>query len=112
MIAMKWFLALGKRPKIIMSVLVVPIVLLLVILILEKLFKLTIYVGDKLFNTISHIFSKENRLAYIILTIVMLLAGGYFEYSYGFIVHVVDFWENIVDKYNSVIEYIEILIKF
>ena len=112
MIAMKWFLALGKRPKIIMSVLVVPIVLLLVILILEKLFKLTIYVGDKLFNTISHIFSKENRLAYIILTIVMLLAGGYFEYSYGFIIHVVDFWENIVDKYNSVIEYIEILIKF
>ena len=112
MFAMKWFLKLGKRPKTIMSILVVPIMILLVILILEKLLKLTIYVGDKLFNTISHIFSKENRLAYITLPVVMLLVGGYFEYSHGFIVHVIDFWENIVDKYNSIIDYINIFNQF
>lgn len=112
MFAMKYFLKLGRKPKIILSILVVPIIILLVILILEKLLKLTIYVGDKLFNTISHIFNKENRLAYIILTIGMLLVGGYFEYSYGFIVHIIDFWQNIIDKYDSVKEYIEILIKF
>lgn len=112
MFAMKWFIKLGKRPKTIMSVLVVPLIILLVILILEKLLKLTIYVGDKLFNTISHIFNKENRLAYIILTVIMLLAGGYFEYSYGFIIHVIDFWQSVIDKYNSIKEYIEILTKF
>ena len=112
MFAMKWFLKLGKRPKTIMSVLVVPLIILLVILILEKLLKLTIYIGDKLFNTISHVFNKENRLAYILLTIIMLFAGGYFEYSYGFIVDVIDFLQNITDEYNSIMEYIEMFIKF
>lgn len=112
MFAIKWFLALGKRPKTIMSVLVAPLVILLVILVLEKLFKLTLYIGDKLFNTISHVFSKENRLAYVLLTIIMLFVGGYLEYSYGFIVHAIDFWQSIVDKYNSVMGYIEVLIKF
>lgn len=112
MFAMRWFLKLNKRPKVIMSVLVVPIVVLLVILILEKLLKLTLYVGDKLFNTISHVFSKENRLAYILLTIIMIFVGGYLEYSYDFIIRTIDFWQSIVDKYNSVMEYIEILIKF
>ena len=112
MFAMKWFLTLGKRPKIIMSILVAPIVILLVILILEKLLKSTLYVVDKLFNTIAHIFSKENRLAYVLLTIIMLLIGGYLEYSYGFIIHIIDYWQNIVDKYNSIMEYIEILIQF
>ena len=112
MVTMKWFLALGKRPKIIMSILVVPLVLLLVILILEKFLKLTWRVGDILFNAISHVFSKDNRSAYIITVTGSLLLGGYLEYSYGFITYVIDSWEYVTEQYNQVMDYINILIKF
>ena len=112
MFAIKWFLGLGRTKKTIMSVLVVPLVLLLVILILEKLLKLTWRVGDILFNAISHVFSKENRSAYIITVVGALLLGGYLEYSHGFITYVIDLWQYIVDKYNYIVEYVQILIQF
>ena len=92
-----------------MSVLIIPLVLLAIIFILEKLLKLTWYVGDILFNAISHIFSRDNRSAYIITSIGMLLLGGYLEYSYEFITYVIDSWEYIVEEWNRITGYIDIL---
>jgi|LGOV01.1.fsa_nt_gb hypothetical protein len=112
MFAMKWFLGLNKASKTIMSILIVPLVLLLVILILEKLLKFLWFTGDKVSNAISHVFSKDNRVAYMLVSVLMLMLGGYLEYSYNFIIYTIDFWENVADKYNSIMEYIEILIKF
>lgn len=112
MFAMKWFLGLGRKPKTIMSVLVVPLVILLVILILEKLLKLTWRIGDILFNAISHVFSKQNRSAYIITAVGMLLLGGYLEYAYGFTTYVIAGWEYIVEEWNRIIDYLDILNRF
>ena len=108
MFAVKWFLGLGKTPKTMMSVLIVPLVILLVILILERLLKLLWFLGDKLFNAIAHIFSRENRSAYIIVTISMLFLGGYLEYSQGFITHTIEKWEYIVEEWRYVIDYLDI----
>ena len=112
MFAVKWFIGLGKTKKTIMSVLIIPLVLLAIIFILEKLLKLTWYLGDILFNAISHIFSKDNRSAYIITSVGMLLFGGYLEYSYGFITYVIDSWEYITEGWNHIIDYINIFNQF
>lgn len=107
MFAMKWFIGLSKRPKIIMSALIVPLVLLLVILILERLFKALWFLGDKVSNAISHIFNKENRVAYILVSILMLLIGGYLEYSNDFFTHIIDSLQYVINEYNYIIDYIK-----